>query len=565
MNAVILSSVQTEKGLPFYNLKCSTFQSHFITYKLEGERVGDFQTYGLIDGKLIHISKVQSGLACGCICPNCKAALIARKGEKNKHTFAHRSKAESCGGGQETALHLLAKDIIANQRTVYIPPEGKDREGRVKCFDSVALEVRDYDGIIPDIIARDGAETLNIEIRVNHAIDSEKQSKLKAANLRTIEIDLHDLLDDFSKETVEEALLCEGRATWMYSPIIDKEERAQNARNVLCDNIPCEGQHLSFGEKVYCPMQKQPVWTMRGGDGCHHACNYFEYLRYGKLEEESPNDMVASIPCRYREKNIPLDEVEDVKNLERKNGIIVSVDILRCNVWEHWGGYRNSLLKRGFHYWNSGIMGKTVAELWNPDYRWMVIQNVETGEKMFIPGEDGHLIRHEYYPYGGILGRYSDSPKRKLHVIWNAEESVWSLIGKTDLEPAAINSSPTRTTPSQNSSIFKKTKKGSDYLQNKAILPDLTFNNREKQEITELQKRDEIQTAHLAVTQPKEQKEPAEHSGSNNQEQLMPIKYEYARCKVCNRVDNIRRFAKVEGEGKLKSGICIDCDKKSKE
>jgi competence CoiA-like predicted nuclease len=45
--------------------------------------------FGLRDGELVHISTVQSGLACKCSCAACDAILIARKGIKNAHHFAH--------------------------------------------------------------------------------------------------------------------------------------------------------------------------------------------------------------------------------------------------------------------------------------------------------------------------------------------------------------------------------------------------------------------------------------------------------------------------------------------
>ena len=42
-------------------------------------------TYALKDGVITHISKVESGLACGCVCPACGEKLIAKKGNIVKH------------------------------------------------------------------------------------------------------------------------------------------------------------------------------------------------------------------------------------------------------------------------------------------------------------------------------------------------------------------------------------------------------------------------------------------------------------------------------------------------
>ncbi len=49
--------------------------------------------FGLRDDILVHISQVQQGLACGCVCPQCKKPLVARSGSVLVHHFAHYRKA----------------------------------------------------------------------------------------------------------------------------------------------------------------------------------------------------------------------------------------------------------------------------------------------------------------------------------------------------------------------------------------------------------------------------------------------------------------------------------------
>lgn len=67
--------------------------------------------YGLRKGTLVHISEVESGLKCECKCPSCDAKLVARKGKKNKHHFAHHA-TDNCKYGYETSLHFAVKEII---------------------------------------------------------------------------------------------------------------------------------------------------------------------------------------------------------------------------------------------------------------------------------------------------------------------------------------------------------------------------------------------------------------------------------------------------------------------
>lgn len=534
---------------------------------LAGEQMGDFQTYGIKDGKLVHISTVESGLSCGCICPNCSSILIARKGQRNKHSFAHYSRAQNCGGGQESALHIMAKEIIEKEKKVYIPPEGKALPGYIKTFDSVALEVRDYSGIVPDIIMRDDREVLNVEIRVKHAVDAEKRSKLKAANLRTIEIDLHDLIDDFTEETVAEAIWSEERSSWAYSLIVDKEERVQKARAALCDHLSCETQSQYWGEKIFCPLKKKSIWS-GSDDGCHHACYYLDFDQYGKLEEDSSSNQVEAIPCRYREKNIKPEEVEDIKNLERRNGFIVAVDVLRHDTWEHWGGYSKSLLVRDYQPKEPSKSGQTVLDLWKPNYEWMAIENTETGEGMLIPGKNGSLLRQDFDPNGKILGHYAQGGDfrcyhQKLYVVWDAEKPIWLLLRAKEIEPK--DNMPPANSPalSANYSIANN----QDSSGHGQARPQRTNNPpklQKEQPLIDLGKKDKQPVASSPEVKPKHQQSLTDRIGSQKKVNDSLHEMVFARCTICNRVDNARRFASYEGEGILKTGICNECNKRSK-
>lgn len=77
--------------------------------------------YALKDGNIVSIDDVPSGKECGCVCPACGDELIARKGEKRMHHFAHRSN-EDCEYGYESSLHLAAKDILSRAKKMAIPP-----------------------------------------------------------------------------------------------------------------------------------------------------------------------------------------------------------------------------------------------------------------------------------------------------------------------------------------------------------------------------------------------------------------------------------------------------------
>ncbi len=69
--------------------------------------------------EIVSINDVASGLGCNCLCPSCGEKLVAKKGEIKQWHFAHNSN-ESCEYAEQTAVHLIAKDIIA-KHGVFLP------------------------------------------------------------------------------------------------------------------------------------------------------------------------------------------------------------------------------------------------------------------------------------------------------------------------------------------------------------------------------------------------------------------------------------------------------------
>ncbi|MCK4640070.1 MAG: hypothetical protein KAU06_01930 [Candidatus Marinimicrobia bacterium] len=65
--------------------------------------------YAEKDGKLVHVSSVERGLKCDAVCPVCKTMVVARKGAKIRHHFAHYP-GTNCSA--ETVLHFIAKQLI---------------------------------------------------------------------------------------------------------------------------------------------------------------------------------------------------------------------------------------------------------------------------------------------------------------------------------------------------------------------------------------------------------------------------------------------------------------------
>ncbi len=191
--------------------------------------------YGLKNGELTHIDQVESGEKCGCICPACQGTLIARKGEKKRHHFAHKTE-ENCSHGYETVLHLLAKEILSKASTLSIPPvvlnfplkESLVLHNSIEIpVVSVELEQK-YHPIIPDVVVTSSKnQKLMVEIFVTHKIDEEKQQKIENIGISTIEIDLSAYKESaMTEEILQKILLGESEEKyWIFNKLVAEHRR----------------------------------------------------------------------------------------------------------------------------------------------------------------------------------------------------------------------------------------------------------------------------------------------------------------------------------------------------
>lgn len=197
-------------------------------------------TYGKAsNGRLVHVDEVQRGLACKCICPECGAKLVARKGEKKQHHFAHASGAD-CGGARMTALHMLAQKIIQEEKKIRTPYYDEYIKNKSKIIEFISVELEPHYSIQginrrPDCVGKvqkdDKIIGLWIEIRVTHKVDDEKQNDIKKLDVNCMEIDLSELLHtDYTKETISAALFTEIKnKKWIHYPQLFMKNQAAKA------------------------------------------------------------------------------------------------------------------------------------------------------------------------------------------------------------------------------------------------------------------------------------------------------------------------------------------------
>lgn len=194
--------------------------------------------FGLRDGRMVSTEDVPSGEECGCVCPGCLAPLVAKKGETNVHHFAHVG--QVCGSGPETAIHLMAKQILVQEKNMELPAmvvelSAVDAFGDLAVVRTTLVDARHihYSSVStevtignhrPDALAMcsDGTEH-RVEVFVSHAVDSMKAKELEALDAACFEICLNNLPTDISVDCLRAAVISTPeRVRWVSYPGISK-------------------------------------------------------------------------------------------------------------------------------------------------------------------------------------------------------------------------------------------------------------------------------------------------------------------------------------------------------
>lgn len=83
--------------------------------------------YLTAESKLVDVHQVPSGKRCGCLCPSCRAPLVARKGKKKIWHFAHDSKSEvttkleRCSYSFYVSARMMALQLIEERLSIKLP------------------------------------------------------------------------------------------------------------------------------------------------------------------------------------------------------------------------------------------------------------------------------------------------------------------------------------------------------------------------------------------------------------------------------------------------------------
>jgi hypothetical protein len=131
-----------------------------------------------------------------------------------------------CLGGIETGLHLLAKQILQDKKTITIPKVAAEKSGfsvkkspkSIINFEKVRLEVR-YEDVVPDAVCHHMNGTLFTEFAVTHFCDEQKELKIKKIGVSTVEIDLSNISNEVAADlkATENYILHAAPRKWVWN------------------------------------------------------------------------------------------------------------------------------------------------------------------------------------------------------------------------------------------------------------------------------------------------------------------------------------------------------------
>lgn len=229
------------------------------------------------NGKSVFVDDVPNGKKCGCFCAECKGSLIAKQGNIKAHHFAHANGTDSIKCSQ-TALHLLAKEIIAEEKRIPAFVNGKIEFVSV---DSIEQE-KNLGDIKPDLYAEFNGKPIAIEIFVSHAVDDAKFQKIQEHKLTTFEINLSEILFE-TKEEVKNAIYNLKTIRPIYDEVFTDKALADKRKFIdTHGNI----KHIINDSVFECPMHLE----LRSMQGVFSSviCSVCEICPFGyRLQSEN--------------------------------------------------------------------------------------------------------------------------------------------------------------------------------------------------------------------------------------------------------------------------------------
>ena len=154
-------------------------------------------------GDIIHIKSADNGLNCKCECIECGEKLEAIQGPRRTWHFRHNTN-KDCHGGQESALHQLAKEIVRRNNNIRLSQD------TIFQYDNATLE-KTYDNFKVDVVVGNSNNELVIEIAVTHLTEKAKEDYFKNNKINSIEIDLSKVDRQIGQSELENLIINESK------------------------------------------------------------------------------------------------------------------------------------------------------------------------------------------------------------------------------------------------------------------------------------------------------------------------------------------------------------------
>jgi len=299
------------------------------------------------DGLMIHISDAVQGKACDCVCPVCESPLVARKGEKKTHHFAHEVNTD-CEFAAETAAHLMAKEVLERVGHIMVPSYVLNLFDRVSegaryedvstdktivneqtiTFDNVRIEQTIQD-IVPDLIVNVGGVDLLIEIYVTHKVDSDKLKKIRNYDLPTLEVNINNILSLPDTKEFERTLITEiDNKAWLFHPRqVATETEHKSKIDEAKTRMKSQKRRFSNNRKFDFSRKQKPTFKVKSDWVDDKALEYrvelegnIFYRKNGRWPDNNETRQIIN-RIRFNKRPIKDQQIQSARNyFYKRNG-----------------------------------------------------------------------------------------------------------------------------------------------------------------------------------------------------------------------------------------------------
>jgi hypothetical protein len=342
------------------------------------------------------IEEARSGLDCKCVCIDCDKQLVAviDRASGFKSYFRHHTESGtrpclSSKTGKMTEIHIRLSRAIKETKHIVLPPIYITKpcphygysykpftvfKGGPIHFDNVVEEYW-MDNMRPDCKANIGDKQFLIEVKVTHAVDTEKSEKIRDKDIDCIEL-LVNKKTNFSNPI--KVITNPNNYEWVYSTKRKKEESKQAAEDWFRTE---EIKVLGLIE-----AEKQRVKDVHDSREAEHRYELIDLARSKRLERwQQSEPTISDIKKQIQ------DNVSKGKSNQQLKADNLSELMMQAGIGE-LGTFRDTV---------QGLEAKYSKA------RSHVIKKLYPLHKILIKAVDRGLLFHQNYPY--------DHPDDVLH------------------------------------------------------------------------------------------------------------------------------------------------------